>query len=270
MKKIFTIQLFLFLLSACEKSALTDASDSVSRPVVEAYLLPGQTPAVKITHQIPYNADSTVAAQPIDNLDVSVESDGVIHLFAFTGDTIYTADGAWQPETGKTYRLSFHYNGGAVTAETVVPAKPVNFSASASTLEIPSFEFGSGTFPTFPDPVELTWDNPDGAYYLVVVENIETDPDPVYEDDGSMNRPRPIFRSQPEQNNLYEIGFQNFQYFGTHLLILYRLNPEYAALYEDNGNSSQNLTTPYTNVNGGLGIFSGMNADTLLLEVKEQ
>jgi hypothetical protein len=50
-------------------------------------------------------------------------------------------------------------------------------------------------------------------------------------------------------------------------LILYHLNADYAALYNDTGNSSQNLTNPTTNIENGLGIFTGINADTLLLNV---
>jgi len=269
MKKILVIQLLLFLLSACEKTALTDGSESVARPVVEAYLQPGQNPALKITRQIPFGSSDTVAL-PVKNLSVVIESGDFAYSLAFSGDTIYVGDGSWQPEAGKTYLLKFTYEGSEVTAETLVPEKPSGFTASASSIEIPSFDIGSGGgFPTFPDPIELSWQAVPNAYYLVVVENIESDPEAIFDIPDGDDRPRPTFRSEPEQANSYEIGFQNFQYYGTHRVILYRLNAEYAALYDDNGNSSQNLTTPFTNVIGGLGIFTGMNADTLMVEVKE-
>lgn len=152
----------------------------------------------------------------------------------------------------------------------MIPPKPDGFIASTSSIAIPQFSPGSGTFPTFPDPIELGWENPDGAYYLIVVENLETDPEAIFEDNGDTNRPpRPTFRSEPEQTNTFEIGFQNFQYYGAHRVILFRLNAEYASLYDDNGNSSQNLTAPYSNVVGGLGIFTGLNADTLMVTVSK-
>ncbi|GAB4492044.1 MAG: hypothetical protein OHK0019_13190 [Saprospiraceae bacterium] len=269
MKKILVIQLLLILLAACEKSALTDGSESVARPVVEAYLQPGQNPAVKITRQILFGGSDTVAL-PIKGLSVVIENGDFAYSLALEGDTIYVGDGSWQPEAGKTYRLKFTYESSDVTAETLVPEKPMGFTASASSIEIPSFDIGGGGgFPTFPDPIELTWQAEPNAYYLVVVENLEPDPEPIFDIPDGDDRPRPTFRSEPEQKSSYEIGFQSFQYYGTHRVILYRLNAEYAALYDDNGNSSQNLTTPYTNVVGGLGIFTGMNADTLTVEVKE-
>jgi hypothetical protein len=54
-----------------------------------------------------------------------------------------------------------------------------------------------------------------------------------------------------------------------HAVILYKLNPEYSTLYDDSGNSSINLKAPYSNITNGLGIFTGMNADTLYLNVKK-
>ena len=60
MKKIIIVQLVLFLLVACEKSALTTAADSKSRPVVEAYLSPGLTPEVKITYQLAFGSTDNI------------------------------------------------------------------------------------------------------------------------------------------------------------------------------------------------------------------
>ncbi len=269
MKKIIIVQLVLFLLVACEKSALTTASDSISRPVVEAYLSPGQTAEVKITYQLAFGSTDTIV-QPIQNLNVTLEADGEIHpLFYSAIDSAYLAEGSWQIEAGKTYRLSFDFNGHEISAETVVPQQPEGFSASVTSIAIPKIgnPGSGGGFPTFPDPIELTWNNTDGAYYLVVVENLESNPESIFESTDGDRPPRPTFRSEPEQNSSYKVGFQNFTYYGTHQVLLYRLNAEYASLYDDNGNSSQNLTTPYSNIIGGLGIFTGLNADTLMLEV---
>jgi hypothetical protein len=58
-----------------------------------------------------------------------------------------------------------------------------------------------------------------------------------------------------------------FEYLGTHRIILYRILPDYSALYDVNSNSSQNLTSPDSDIENGLGIFTGINADTLWVEV---
>jgi hypothetical protein len=269
MKKIIIVQIVLFLLAACEKSALTTASDSISRPVVEAYLSPGQTSEVKITYQLAFGSTDTLV-QPIQDLNVTIEADGVVHpLFYSAIDSTYLAEDSWQVEAGKTYRLRFSFNGSQISAETTIPQQPEQFSASATTIAIPQIgNPGSGEgMPNFPDPIELSWSNTDGAYYLVVVENLESNPEAIFEVTDGNRPPRPTFRSEPEQNSSFEVGFQNFTYYGQHQVVLYRLNAEYASLYDDNGNSSQNLTTPYSNIVGGLGIFTGLNADTLMIKV---
>jgi len=49
--------------------------------------------------------------------------------------------------------------------------------------------------------------------------------------------------------------------------VLYHLNPEYAALYKFSGNTSLNIREPTTNIENALGIFTGINADTLKIYV---
>ncbi len=269
MKKIIIVQIILFFLSACEKTALTTASDSVKRPVVEAYLISGQTPVVKITHQLALGSSDTLL-QPIQNLEVFIETDGVSHSFSYSAsDSLYHADIPWTVEGGKTYQLRFVYLGENISAESSVPEKPVGFELSASSIAIEPFGSpgSGGGMPSFPDPIEINWENTDGSYYLIVVKNLETDPESIFEENDE--RPRPTFRTEPEQNSTYELGFQSFSYYGAHQIILYKLNAEYAALYDDNGNSSQNLNTPYTNIVGGLGIFTGINSDTLSITVTQ-
>jgi hypothetical protein len=117
--------------------------------------------------------------------------------------------------------------------------------------------------PTFPDPVELNRSNANHDYYIIVVQNIESSPVPT----DTVNENRQAFRTEPIQSNTYKLQAMQFKYYGTHNIILYKLNPEYAALYNDNGSNSLNLTSPESNINNGWGIFTGINADTLHIEV---
>lgn len=259
----------ILLFSFCEKNKLNTDAESVNRPVVECFLQPGAQPTVFVKKQIPYGTADSVQL-PIEGLEIFIEDveTGEKHALAHADSSAYIGTD-WAVETGKTYRLSFDFDGKTITAETVVPPLPVDFEASVTSIEafdISNFTPGSGTPPTFPDPIELTWDASDGGYYLVVVETAEASPS-LINSDTTRFRPFRTFRTEPEQTNTYSLQSQSFRYYGLHRLILYRLNTEYAALYEDSGSNSTNLTTPYTNVVGGLGIFTGVNADTILVEV---
>ena len=104
------------------------------------------------------------------------------------------------------------------------------------------------------------------AYSLVVVKNIETNPERI---NLGVSEPVIIFRTNPIQTNTYPVRARLFQYYGRHRIILYKINAEYAALYQDNGRSSLNIKTPFTNVINGLGIFTGINSDTVMLRIKK-
>jgi hypothetical protein len=120
-----------------------------------------------------------------------------------------------------------------------------------------------------PEPVYLTWTNDDDSYYLVVIECMEEDPDPVRELNDSIPDRGFMFRKRPTNSQGIEIRPQEFQYFGKHRVILFHVLPDYASLYDETESSSQNLTNPSTSITNGYGIFTGMNSDTLLIQVNE-
>jgi len=55
--------------------------------------------------------------------------------------------------------------------------------------------------------------------------------------------------------------------FGTYQIIVFRVNTEYAALFDSSVGSSLSLEEPPSNIVNGLGIFTGLSSDTLYLEV---
>jgi hypothetical protein len=74
----------------------------------------------------------------------------------------------------------------------------------------------------------------------------------------------------PNTDNAFNISGRDLQFFGTYRIILFTVNKEYAELYENVSSSSNNLTNPVSNIINGWGIFTGINSDTLFLEVKEE
>jgi hypothetical protein len=120
-----------------------------------------------------------------------------------------------------------------------------------------------------PTPIDLTWDNDDESYYIVVVENMEEVLDPVRNFGDSIDVPMGRFNKSPTTSSGLEMRAQEFTYFGHHRLILYHVLPDYASLYDRTTSSSQNLTNPSTSITNGYGIFTGLNADTLYMTVEE-
>lgn len=259
-----------FFLHSCDESDQLAFNDI---PVVESYLTSNKPVSLQISRKTAFDENVALSDDDINALQVKIKYDNQSRIIPAASDGLYV-DSAFVPKEGTVYELEFAYNGKTVSSSTQIPSKPVNFEQSVTEIEVQGFTGGGfgggfgGVRPNMPDPVKLTWTNEDAGYYMVVIENIETSPTAINDfGDDEEDAPRRIFRNEPTQSNQFEIAAMNFQYYGRHRLILFHLNAEYAALYNDTGNTSQNLTNPVTNVENGLGIFTGINADTLMIKV---
>lgn len=270
MKKYNKIPLLIFLagiilIAGCKDKENLEFTDS---PIIESYLGLGKYFTLNISRQIPFSSGVEYSSDDINNLAIKVHYNDSVFLLTPTGNGKYI-DSSLKVKEGDNYTLSFTYNSKNVTAYTYIPSKPANITQSGVNIYIQRMDstFG-GPMGTRPDPIDITWDNPDESYYLVVVENIEAVLDPI-RDFGDNEPPGNMFRKSPSNSSATEIREMDFQYFGTHRVILYHVLPDYAALYETSSASSLNLTNPSISIVNGYGIFTGLNADTLFVEVKE-
>lgn len=273
MKNTTAITLSIFtlftavILNGCKKKEEVEFTDS---PIIESYLEPNSYLNVKISRQIPFSSDAKYSSDDINNLSINVVCNNTTYTLTPLGNGLYVDSSSIVTE-GTRYDMNFIYNTKNVKAYTTIPSKPQNFTQSATQISIQRVDSASGPPSggiTMPDPVELTWDNPDGSYYIVVIDNIETTLDPI-RDFGGNAPPGNRFRKSPTVVPSMEIRPMEFQYYGTHRIILYHVLPDYASLYDDNSTSSQNLTNPSTSIVNAYGIFTGLNSDTLFIEVKE-
>lgn len=260
-RNVLLIITALWLLTSCDEIELEKTDPDV--PVVEAYLQPGEQPEVRIFRQLIYAADDT-GSYALDSLDVRMFNGQQWYRLNNTGNGYYT-----HPDidivAGNEFRIEFEYNEKMVTAQTNIPHKPTDFTTSETIIEAFTFDFGSGGIPERPDPVTFEWTNPDNSYHLVVIENIEDDPMLINEDLEDL--PARVFRNAPVQGNSTELNPMTLTYYGYYRVILYKLNTEYAVLYEQLETNSLDITAPPSNVTNGLGIFTGINSDTLLIKV---
>ena len=268
---IILISALSILYFSCEQDSITTLNSQTA--VVDAYLFAGQpVEEVRITESFTYsNNDSLLTT--LDDLTVQIMDESNIYDLVNTGNGVYQ-NKALIVEEDKNYTLSFEFNAELVQATTYIPIKK-EASLSANTIdmekiELDDFPFGSGF--TIPDPIEVTWDNQEGDYYYILVQNIEEEPEYINERLADPDFPLRNFSfiTEPAITDFYIINpGQQIQQFGTYQIIVFRVNPEYAGLYEVSGATSNSLTQPPSNVENGLGIFTGVSSDTLLLEVQK-
>ncbi len=257
----------LILLHSCEKERNVEYTDT---PVIEGYLMPDKPILIEISRQYPFLSDVAYSNDHIDSLEVYLSFDNQKRLLHPYGKGVY-GDSNLYPEVGKYYTLEFRFNDKDVSAFTYLPEKPRDLQQSVTSIEVARRDSTSG-FPgsfTQPEPIEITWENNDRSYYLVLVENLESVLDPII-DFGDQDPPGSIFRKTPSITSSESLRSMEFQYFGTHAIIVCHVLPDYASMYGENTASSLNLTSPSSSIVNGYGIFTGLNMDTLYIEVNEQ
>ncbi len=270
---IYFLLLFISFWTSCEQESIENVESESA--VLEAFIYAGQPlDSIRITQSFSYGqVDTNIIV--LDDLNVMISDDTESFLLTPMGDGFYQ-NLAVEIQPDQNYRLEFMWQDETVIADTYVPGKR-EATISAETVELDKIEEGSfGGFGEMPDPIEITWDNPEGGYYYVVVKNLEEDPEyvneniAVLEEENSGRQPFQ-FISEPQITDFYAINpRRELIQFGTHQIIVFRVNAEYAALYESSGSSTLSLEQPPTNVTNGLGIFTGVSSDTLYLEVEEQ
>lgn len=259
MKAIKIIFLLTIIsLISCEDSEIDSIPEA--RVVVKALLHADQPIDIHISKEILFKREENDNTFYLEGLEVTMSDDEGSFILNDDGNGNYSSTKL--VDTDYTYSLSFTYNDENINSSTSVPSKPEDYTSSRSLIKIEPFT--GGRPPTVSqETVELNWTNSDQSYYIVVVTNLEDEPEPI----NTSGFSRPTFRSEPEISDNYDIGSADFQYYGMHSMILYKVTPEYAALYEDPGDNSLTIKTPYSNIKNGLGIFTAVNSDTLYINV---
>ena len=252
-------------LSSCQKSGTAAFTDLL---VVEAYLSPGEKISIKITQKVPYDDGTTVTSTNLDALDVRVVSGDIEYPLVSMGSGVYKdTSGTIKVIPGNTYIFHMNYKGTEVSSTTMIPSKPTSVTQSVTFIKMSQFDPDNPTGSTHPEPVIITFANTDASYYLTTVECMDTTLVPVYKDSIPAND---MFSSQPVTGTEIEIQPMRIRYFGLNRIILYHINPEYSTFFMRQASTSQNYQEPPTNIVNGLGIFTGINADTLYLNVIQQ
>jgi hypothetical protein len=263
-KSTLLILLLLSVMAACEKEVVE--SNISKEVVVESYIQPGDSIGILLHHILLYHDTSSVI-QPIENCNISVSINGVkYNLLAGDSGRYYLKGTNIHINEFDSLSMSFIYSDIKIEANTIIPLKPLNFAGSTASITVPTFEPGGWHRPSF-EQLDLSWDNPDNSYYMVAVQPVAANPVPINANDTIFNNNRHMFRNEPSISNIYSISPMEFKYKGRHRVVLYHLNPEYATLYKFSGNTSLNISEPPTNIVNGFGIFTGMNSDTLYVNV---
>ncbi|MFC2123761.1 DUF4249 family protein [Bacteroidota bacterium] len=271
MKKIILFLYIIFLFSACEED--TTVIPYVEILIVEGYLYEGEpVENIKLSKLIPITGDLG-EDYSVNDATVEIIMNGESYSLELSpGDSGYYhyPNNDLIIEEGEKFELLIEYNDEFVSAETIVPQPPDSMRLSLEEVKVePIYERWDMRNREVED-VLLEWHNPDASYYYVVIENTEVDPDNV-DVNGIMEdfkgKIRFMMITEPTQDDFYLFRGMMLEQYGTHKVTLYKVNKEYADLYETSGQDSRDLNEPLNNIHNGLGIFTSFNSDVLYFEV---
>ena len=272
---------------SCEEESVYTADEKF---VLQAYLY-AHEPVwdVSLRKTVPLTVTDSVG-EPINEASVTLLKNGTSYSLTLSGDSGYY----YYPESdlvineGDVWQIETTYNGLTATAESVVPTAPERVTISTEVIELPEISFGGQSGPpdfasleAFREALEgfeqtIVWDNPNNELFFVVIESLSADQEPIFNNGGFGGGPggggRFGFRrvSAPTRDNFYEVNLGELTYWGGYVAKVYKVNQEYADLYENLTQDSRDLNEPPTNVSNALGIFSTFNSTNVFFEVKKQ
>jgi len=266
-------------LAACGNPVVV--SPGAEEPVVRAYLYAGEPVTdIQLTKTVPIStvdSAAAVAAPPINDARVALVRGGVRYaLTRAPGDSGYYQylGRDLVIREGDTFTLEASVGTRTLTARTVVPVRPSGARVAAATLTIPRIFFGGGPGGMRPDlsaaQTVVRWTRTPGALYFVTLENTELAP--VAIDFGLPERLRGRRRLvfPPTAADSLPINALGLPFLGRYRVNVWRVNEEYAALYNTLNQDSRDLNEPFTNITGGLGVFTAFAADTTSVTVVRQ
>ena len=263
----------LLLLAACDSM---DAGEADNLIVVEAFLYAGEpVNDIHLSTVIPLDSEDSLTA-PINDADVRLVKNGTTYALTPSGDDgsyFYSGDDL-VVATGDIFQIEVDRGGAHLTAETTVPSPPIGVSLAVTTIVVPSvgddFFAIRELFRTLrqENTLSVTWDNPDAESYFVALEAPAND-NPDYLLPEFIRERFGGFRivSQPTTANFFDIPILSLEIIGSYETTVYRINQEYADLYENREQDSRDLNEPPTNIEGGLGVFSAFNGRSATFQI---
>lgn len=266
--------LSLGLLPGCEKEDMT----AVDNFVVEAFLFAGEPVTditIKSTASI-YEKDPQ--SQPIHDASVSLSKNGSTFNLDFNSETgKYHYDGVdLTVEVGDQFNLNVIRGSRRATGSTTVPPVTSGLQLSATSMEIPELELNLQLRGQLEElygdaVVTVLWDNPEEELFFLVVESRVDQLDPILPENFPPGATEFLeqfrFVTEPSSDNSFEVRGISLETYGLHVVKVYRVNQEYADLFQSSVQDSRDLNEPPSNIHNAPGIFSAFAADSLFFEL---
>jgi hypothetical protein len=247
--------------------------------VIQAYLYANEkVKGIKISSTLPIQSTDTEPTQ-IEDASVILKKGSTEYVLQY--DKIsksYFYPGTLEVKPADYFELSVKNKSRVASAATRVPPATKSLSLSDKFIRIPKIALNLGTrdqiaFLFAKARITATWDNTGNELHFVAIENLDKF-DPIFPSDfpaGVIGLFRTFrFVSAPDRNNTYSIVGLSLESYGRYRIKVYRVNKEYADLFENQVQDSRDLNEPPSNVTNAFGLFSAFASDSAFFEIVRQ
>ena len=266
--------MILFTVFGCSDLEVTQ-----KKFVVEGSIFAGEiVDDIKIKEQVPITEPDTVELI-IENAQVVMIKNDTRHLLTYQEGFYKDLESVLTVNSGDRFQIEVTVGDRIATAETVVPSATNGLALSNNTMVIPPIKFSLNLLNElnqlfFNVRITANWENSAEELYFVVAEYVDDAPDPLFPEGFPQEGIDFLssFRFLPETTraDTFEIIGLAFENYGLHKATVYRVNQEYADLFDNQEQDSRDLTEPPSNVINGFGIFTSFAADSVFFNIVRQ
>ena len=250
--------------------------------VVEAYLYAGEK-----VERIKIKAVESIDVEETNDIiltdaQVKLKKNNLSYqlLFDKTKESYYYSGSDLEVKVNDTFELEVVVGNRISNATTIVPKATKGIKISGNQIIIPPISIRLGIVEELTklfNNARLTvgWNNSDDQLHFIVIENVVTG-DPIFPPnfpipDATLQLIRSFsYISAPTKNTNFQIPGLSLETYGTYRAKVYRVNEEYADLYNNQVQDSRDLNAPPSNIKNALGIFSAFASDSVFFEVVKQ
>ena len=270
MKKTLAIWSFIFAISC------GTLEESAPKFVIEGFIFAGEpVNDIRIKEQISVSDPDSIE-RVITDAEVVLIKENVRYLLDYSEGNYRYFGNDLLVETGDVFRLEVTVEDRMAYAETVVPEPTSGLRISDDELIVPPILLTFGLLERlnelfFTARLTAQWDNPNDELHFIVVEPVFSEIDSIFPTDFPQEGIDFLssfkFAPQALEIDTFSIIGIAFESYGRHRAKVYRVNQEYADLFNNPEQDSRDLGDPPSNVVNGFGIFSAFSADSVFFDI---
>jgi len=277
MNQKITLSILLSLLTSISFLQCSEEVKTEDDFVIEAYLFSNENVKnIKINQILSIESADTIAPA-IEDATVILKKESKEYTLQFDkiSKTYFYQGNDLQVKPNDLFEIRATNKSRIATATTAVPQPTKGLKLSGDKINIPQIQLSLSTreqlAALFADArLTVNWDNSENELHFIAIESLDKF-DPIF----PANFPPTIvglfrtfrFVSAPNRNTSYDIIGLSLETYGRYRVKVYRVNKEYADLFENQTQDSRDLNEPPSNVTNAFGIFSAFSSDSVFFEV---